>query len=139
MRRGSRGDPGRVTQSGAVARPRTRPSSGLEGLVNVMTETKQIEATNLVDKTISCRDCGVSFVFSAGEQAFYLEKGLTHEPQRCSACRANRRRERTGQPPREMHQVVCAECGVPTMVPFLPRQDRPVYCSTCFDRVRLTS
>jgi CxxC-x17-CxxC domain-containing protein len=89
-----------------------------------------------VDKTLVCRDCGITFVFTAGEQAFYGEKGLAHDPQRCSACRANRRRERNGQPPREMHQVVCAECGVMTMVPFLPRQDRPVYCSTCFDKVR---
>lgn len=33
------------------------------------------------------------------------------------------------------HQVVCAECGTSTTVPFRPRQDRPVYCSPCF-RVR---
>ncbi len=31
-----------------------------------------------------------------------------------------------------MHEVVCAECGGPALVPFLPRNDRPVYCSTCF-------
>ncbi|MEP7041366.1 MAG: zinc-ribbon domain-containing protein, partial [Chloroflexota bacterium] len=35
------------------------------------------------DKTISCRDCGMDFVFSAGEQQFYAEKGLVNEPQRC--------------------------------------------------------
>jgi CxxC-x17-CxxC domain-containing protein len=97
------------------------------------------DATNYEDKTLVCRDCAITFVFTAGEQAFYHEKGLVHDPQRCSACRANRRRERTGQPPREMHQVVCADCGVQTMVPFLPRQDRPVYCSTCFDRVRVSA
>jgi CxxC-x17-CxxC domain-containing protein len=97
------------------------------------------ETRTFEDKTLVCRDCGISFVFSAGEQAFYLEKGLAHDPQRCPACRSNRRRERLGQPPREMHQVTCAECGVQTMVPFLPRQDRPVYCSACFDRVRATT
>jgi CxxC-x17-CxxC domain-containing protein len=37
---------------------------------------------------------------------------------------------------REMHPVVCAECGADTLVPFLPRGDRPVYCSPCFERVR---
>jgi CxxC-x17-CxxC domain-containing protein len=25
------------------------------------------------------------------------------------------------------------------LVPFLPRNDRPVYCSTCFDKVRARS
>ena len=34
--------------------------------------------------------------------------------------------------PREMHDAVCANCGKPTQVPFLPREDRPVYCSECF-------
>lgn len=95
------------------------------------------EARGLGDKALTCRDCGVTFTFTAGEQAFYQEKGLLHDPQRCPSCRSNRRRERNGQPPRELHPVVCAECGVQTMVPFVPRQDRPVYCSTCFDRVRM--
>lgn len=105
-----------------------------------MVDQSNAEATfSGVDKTLICRDCGVTFVFTAGEQSFYQEKGLVHDPQRCTACRAARRRERTGQPPREMHQVVCAECGAQTMVPFLPRQDRPVYCSTCFDKARLQS
>ena len=99
-----------------------------------LTQTDQNGANG--DKSLVCRDCGISFVFTAGEQAFYEEKGLAHSPQRCSACRSNRRRERNGQPPREMHQVTCAGCGVMTMVPFLPRQDRPVYCSTCFEARR---
>ena len=30
------------------------------------------------------------------------------------------------------HEAVCAECGVSTTVPFLPTQNRPVYCSACF-------
>ena len=37
---------------------------------------------------------------------------------------------------REMHAAVCAECGGQALVPFLPRNDRPVYCSNCFDKVR---
>jgi CxxC-x17-CxxC domain-containing protein len=35
-----------------------------------------------------------------------------------------------------MHDAVCAQCGQTTQVPFLPRGDRPVYCSTCFEQVR---
>jgi CxxC-x17-CxxC domain-containing protein len=90
------------------------------------------------DKTLTCRDCGMTFVFTAGEQGFYLEKGLLNEPQRCPRCRANRRRERTAgtTSARDMTEVVCAGCGALTTVPFVPRLDRPVYCSSCFEKVR---
>ena len=91
---------------------------------------------NFADRTLQCRECGVSFVFTAGEQAFFAEKGLMNDPQRCPTCRANRRRERAGGGVREMHPVTCAQCGIETTVPFLPRLDRPVYCSGCFDQVR---
>ena len=39
------------------------------------------------DKTLVCKECGNEFVFTAGEQEFYAEKGFTNEPQRCKACR----------------------------------------------------
>jgi CxxC-x17-CxxC domain-containing protein len=90
----------------------------------------------LQDKTLHCRDCGISFVFTAGEQGFYLEKGLLNEPQRCPSCRANRRRERTGSATREGTTVTCASCGREAVVPFVPRLDRPVYCSDCFSTQR---
>ena len=91
---------------------------------------------SLADKILTCRDCAAEFVFSAGEQSFFAERGLLNQPQRCQQCRANRRRERQGEAPRELHPVPCHDCGATAMVPFLPRLDRPVYCSTCFDRVR---
>ena len=37
---------------------------------------------------------------------------------------------------REMHPAVCAQCGIDTEVPFLPRGDKPVYCSDCFSSMR---
>ena len=91
---------------------------------------------SIAEKTLVCRECGNEFLFTVGEQEFYAEKGLMNEPQRCPACRANRRRERSNRESREMHEVVCAECGGPALVPFLPRNERPVYCSSCFERVR---
>jgi CxxC-x17-CxxC domain-containing protein len=92
---------------------------------------------NFADRTLQCRECGANFVFTAGEQAFFAEKGLLNEPQRCPECRIARRRQQAGGGVvREMHPVVCAQCGTNTTVPFLPRLDRPVYCSNCFDRVR---
>ncbi len=43
------------------------------------------------DKTLVCKECGNEFVFTAGEQEFYAEKGFTNEPQRCKACRQARK------------------------------------------------
>ena len=32
------------------------------------------------DKTLICKECGQEFVFSAGEQEFYAERGFQNEP-----------------------------------------------------------
>ena len=94
------------------------------------------------DKTLTCSDCGQPFTFSADDQSFHAMKGFTNEPKRCPSCRQSRRDERSGggggysQGPREAHPVVCAECGKDTTVPFIPRGDRPVYCSDCFSKRR---
>jgi CxxC-x17-CxxC domain-containing protein len=45
------------------------------------------------DRTLTCRDCGQTFTFTAGEQAFYQERGFS-EPTRCKACRDKRKAER---------------------------------------------
>ena len=65
------------------------------------------------DKTLVCKDCGNEFVFTAGEQEFYAGRG-----------------------PREMFTAVCAACGKEARVPFKPREDRPVYCSDCFAKMK---
>ncbi|MGI6255022.1 MAG: zinc-ribbon domain containing protein [Acutalibacter sp.] len=86
------------------------------------------------DKTLVCKECGKEFVFTAGEQEFYAEKGFQHEPQRCRECR--QARKNGGQPQREMYTGVCAACGKEARVPFQPSEDRPVYCSDCYARMR---
>jgi CxxC-x17-CxxC domain-containing protein len=45
------------------------------------------------DRVVVCRDCGQEFTFTAGEQAFYQERGFS-EPTRCKACRDKRKTER---------------------------------------------
>ncbi len=89
-----------------------------------------------VDKVLVCRDCGSEFTFSAGEQAFYEERGFVNEPGRCPECRRSRKQQRSVQArpprPREMYKVICAECGAETEVPFKPQLDRPVFCRECF-------
>ena len=99
---------------------------------------------NYEDKTLTCQDCGQPFTFSANDQSFHAEKGFTNEPKRCSSCRMARRDSQNDgdfgggytRGPREMHTVVCAECGKDATVPFQPRGDRPVYCSDCFSKQR---
>lgn len=82
------------------------------------------------DKTLTCKDCGEEFIFTAGEQEFYAEKGFVNEPQRCKNCRTARKN--ATRPQREMHEAVCDECGGVARVPFEPNGDRPIYCSACF-------
>jgi CxxC-x17-CxxC domain-containing protein len=88
---------------------------------------------DFVDRELPCRDCGRLFVWTAGEQHFFHEKALSNIPVRCSACRSARK-ARMGLQDRAQTEVVCAECGTKTTVPFIPRNGNPVYCSRCFDR-----
>lgn len=50
----------------------------------------------MADKTLVCKDCGAEFIFTEGEQAFYLEKGFENEPQRCPDCRKAKKQQRRG-------------------------------------------
>ncbi len=112
------------------------------------------------DRTLECADCGRTFVFTAGEQEFYQERGFS-EPRRCPSCRAARKSDRSGgerfadsrsdsvrgssgsdrrgrgdRAPRQMYEAICADCGRPTQVPFEPRTGRPVYCKDCYQKHR---
>ncbi len=111
------------------------------------------------DETLVCRDCGVDFIFSVGEQEFYAQKGYTNKPARCPTCRQKRKAASSGDSggygdrggyggggggyssggyggaprrERELFPAKCAECGMETKVPFRPTQGKPVYCSDCF-------
>jgi len=46
------------------------------------------------DITMTCRECGNEFIFTAGEQAFYAERGFNKQPERCSDCRRSRKNNR---------------------------------------------
>jgi CxxC-x17-CxxC domain-containing protein len=113
------------------------------------------------DRQLTCRDCGATFTFTAGEQEFYASRGLMNAPRRCPDCRRAAKQtrgdsagggrggyDRNGggggggygggyeRGPRQMTDAICAQCGSPTQVPFTPRGDRPVYCSDCFAQQR---
>ena len=42
----------------------------------------------------------------------------------------------TAGAPRETYTTTCANCGAETTVPFIPKNDRPIYCSECFAAMR---
>jgi CxxC-x17-CxxC domain-containing protein len=91
------------------------------------------------DKTLTCKDCGAEFIFTASEQEFYAQKGFMNEPGRCPNCRQARKgRDRGGRSgggmrgERTMYDAVCTRCGVQTQVPFQPKPDREVLCRDCF-------
>lgn len=84
------------------------------------------------DKTLVCKNCGSEFVFSAGEQEFYAERGFANEPVRCPDCRRAKKQSTRFQ--REIFEIVCANCGKVATIPFEPRHDRPVYCSECYEK-----
>lgn len=86
------------------------------------------------DKTLVCKECGEEFVFTAGEQEFYAEKGFQNEPQRCKNCRDARKK--AAKEGRQTYEATCAACGGVAVVPFKPREDRPVYCSECFAKLK---
>ena len=106
---------------------------------------------SIEDKSITCVDCGEEFLFTAGEQMFYRERGLTNQPTRCKSCREKRK---TGRPEggggggggrgaggggggyprsdRQMYPATCSQCGRETEVPFPPTAGRAVLCRECF-------
>ena len=89
------------------------------------------------DITLTCKECGKEFVFTAGEQEFYAEKGFQNQPKLCKECRAAKKNG--GQGKRELFTCVCAKCGGEAKVPFQPSDDRPVYCSACYAAMRQES
>src|SRR5437868_13314979 len=94
----------------------------------------------LADQTLYCRDCNAEFTFTVGEQEFYASRGLTNSPSRCPSCSAARKQSNSGyssgryveREARQMYTPTCANCGNEAQVPFQPREDRPVYCSECY-------
>jgi len=90
------------------------------------------------DRVLKCVDCNSEFVFTAGEQAFYADKGFRNEPKRCKSCK-QKRAENQGYGAggtRSETRTSCSQCGKETTVPFKPTQGRPVYCRDCFQRRR---
>src|SRR3989442_14710948 len=96
------------------------------------------------DKTLTCRDCGREFIWTAGEQEFYAARGLQNAPTRCPEDRAARRAggggggsygSRGGSGggggyggPRGVVSPTFRQFGRDGPVPFSRRADKRPYC-----------
>jgi CxxC-x17-CxxC domain-containing protein len=99
-----------------------------------------------VDRLLICADCGGEFIFTAGEQLFFLDKNFKNDPKRCKPCKSRRSAQQQGASPtggpaaagisRTETRTECSECGISTTVPFKPTQGRPVLCRQCFKNKR---
>ena len=83
------------------------------------------------DQTLTCKDCGAPFTWTAGEQKFYQEKGFTNPPTRCQACRAKKKNDLRGGGSQSF-PMTCSKCGKQDTVPFEPKGDKPLLCRDCF-------
>jgi CxxC-x17-CxxC domain-containing protein len=99
--------------------------------------------TEFIDRLLTCVDCHGQFVFTAGEQIFFLDKQFKNDPKRCKPCKAKRASigvRAPGAPAtavaRTETRTECSECHIETTVPFKPTQGRPVLCRQCFQGKR---
>ena len=90
-----------------------------------------VKESDLEDKTLVCKDCGNKFIWTAGEQKFFIDKGLQNIPKRCKICTAAYKAQL-----REKHPafwVKCKKCGKSAEVTFEPRSES-VLCEDCFKK-----
>ncbi len=83
------------------------------------------------DKTLRCLQCNKEFIWTAGEQRFYAEKGLKNEPKTCPTCRKGRNKEET-------IEVTCQVCGAKGHIQTSGDEkedlvNRSVICQKCLD------
>ncbi|MFB5631889.1 MAG: CxxC-x17-CxxC domain-containing protein [Nitrosopumilus sp.] len=101
--------------------------------------------------TVTCADCGteceVPFVPRSNKPVYCNDcfresrredlgddrysRNERREPRRDDR-RESRRDDRFSRKRKESAFVTCADCGTECEVPFVPKTDRPVYCSDCF-------
>jgi hypothetical protein len=88
-----------------IARRRMRNYEAMHGLKTLMPpatqpkEKRRVEPTTAVadgeDQVLRCNDCGQDFTWSAGEQAYYRERGFD-QPRRCKPCRQAKKARTAG-------------------------------------------
>ena len=97
--------------------------------------------------TVTCADCGtecqIPFVPKTDRPVYCSDCFRQNKPQdsgndrysrndRESRYSRNDRGSRSRDDRKESATVTCADCGTECQIPFVPKTDRPVYCSDCF-------
>lgn len=80
------------------------------------------------------KDCQVPFRPTSGKPIYCsdcFEKNRNSDSRSSSG---ERNYERSSFEDRQMYNAVCDECGNKCSVPFQPRDDKPIYCSDCFEK-----
>ncbi|MCX6812133.1 MAG: zinc-ribbon domain-containing protein [Candidatus Berkelbacteria bacterium] len=83
----------------------------------------------LTDKVLVCKDCGDKFIWTEGEQKFFIDKGLKNIPKRCKSCSAVYKAQLNEKHPQ--HWITCKICKKKAEVPFEPKSD-DILCEDCF-------
>jgi CxxC-x17-CxxC domain-containing protein len=99
---------------------------------------------SIEDKSIKCIDCLEDFLWTAGEQTFFRDKGLENPPKRCKPCKKAKTRRLDAIEQAKVQgkkhviemKAECARCGQSTTIPFYPSQGKPVYCRACFLEIK---
>ena len=104
------------------------------------------------DTTVTCADCGdqctVPFVPRSDKPVYCSDCFRKYKPDDSGNDRPSRddrgsrysRDDRGSRNSRDNDRedttVTCADCGDQCTVPFVPRSDKPVYCSDCFRKYK---
>lgn len=111
------------------------------------------------DTTLTCMDCGGEFPFTVQDFQWFMQHKEYTTPTRCLPCRKRRKEERerlarevedegreidspvdpstdtvssTAKAEKPRTEVTCSGCGKQTTVPFVPRNNAPLYCQDCY-------
>jgi len=87
-------------------------------------------STELTDQILTCLDCGNRFMWTAGEQQFFHDKGLQNIPKRCKGCTATYKAKILEKHPR--FWIKCKKCKQKSEVPFEPKNSDFILCEECF-------
>ncbi|MEK7096372.1 MAG: zinc-ribbon domain containing protein [Patescibacteria group bacterium] len=91
----------------------------------------KVKEKDLEDKTLLCQDCGNKFLWTAGEQKFFLDKGLQNIPKRCKVCVDVYKKKLHEKHP--VWTIKCKKCGKKAEVPFEPKTE-DILCESCFNK-----
>ncbi len=91
----------------------------------------KVNIEDLDEKVLLCKDCGKKFLWTTGEQKFFLEKGLQNIPKRCKVCVAEYKEKLHQKHP--VWQIKCKKCSKKNEVTFEPKSE-DILCETCFGK-----